>query len=313
MQDNFIMAIFQLHILSIINLFLFNEEFPFHLPQTKRAQILQIVEFIHEAVNSEKIILFGSHAKDTWVEDKYFEDRTNFEFNSDYDILIVTKDSSEKEHEILDKVINRTRGVFKAPVNAIIHDIEYVNEGLEIGQYFFTDIINEGVLLYDNNQVKFSPARKLSSIEMKLIAQRYFDKWFASSSNFLDFAINAFDSLLRENKSLNDAAFLLHQATEKLYNTMLLVFTGYKPKTHNLDKLRQYAKNLSEEIFLVFPFPIEDEFEKHLFDLLKKGYIDARYKDDYIITEEEFRTLITRVTKMKNIVEKLSIQRINSF
>ena len=108
-------------------------------------------------------------------------------------------------------------------------------------------------------------------------------------------------------------AFLLHQACEKLYNTILLVFYGYKPKTHNLDKLRQYTKQLSEELFSIFPFPIADNFETHLFDLLKRGYLDARYKDDYVITADEFKVLLDRVKKMKEIVQKISIERINSF
>jgi predicted nucleotidyltransferase/HEPN domain-containing protein len=284
-----------------------------YLPQIKQDQILQVVDIIKEVANPEKTILFGSYAKGTWVEDKYFENGTSYEYISDFDFLIVTKDSTEKEYEILDKIINRCRNLFKTPVNAIIHDIEYVNDGLSIGQYFFTDIISEGVLLYEKENIKFSIPRILSNGEMKEIAQRYFDKWFTTASNFVDFSNNAFDSLLKKKKSLNDAAFLLHQACERLYNTILLVFTGYKPKTHNLDKLRQYCKPLSEEIFSIFPFPIDNLFEAHLFDLLKRGYIDARYKEDYIITEAEFRTLLIRINSMRVIVKRISIQKINSF
>lgn len=96
----------------------------------------------------------------------------------------------------------------------------------------------------------------------------------------------------------------MHQATENFYNTVLLVFTGYKPKTHSLEKLRQQAKPLSEELFAIFPSTTEDKQETHLFDLLKRGYIDARYKHDYIITEHEPTTLIERVEKMKEVVER---------
>ena len=284
-----------------------------YLPQIKQDQILQVVNIIKEVANPEKIILFGSHAKGTWVEDKYFENGTSYEYISDYDFLIVTKRSIEKEYDILDKILNRSRHLFKTPINAIIHEIDYINEGLEIGQYFFTDIMNEGVLLLDNKLVNFATPRQLSSTEKRNIAQKYFDKWFSSASNFVKFSQDGFVTLLKENKPLNDAAFLLHQACEKLYHTVLLVFNGYKPKTHNLDILRQFSKHLSEELFSVFPFPTENEYETHLFDLLKKGYIDARYKDDYIINEEEFRTLLGRVIKMKNIVQRISMARIDSF
>ncbi|MDN3654054.1 HEPN domain-containing protein [Ferruginibacter paludis] len=284
-----------------------------YLPQIKQDQILQVVDIIKEIANPEKIILFGSYATGTWVEDKYFENGTNYEYISDYDFLIVTKNRVEKEYDILDKILNQSRNLFRTPVNAIIHDVSYVNEGLEIGQYFFTDIVKEGILLQDNNSINFSAPRQLSSSEMKIIGQRYFDKWFASAFNFVRFANDAFNTLLLEKKPLNDAAFLLHQACEKLYNTILLVFKSYKPKTHNLEKLRQYSKPLSEEIFSIFPFPVDDKFETHLFDLLKRGYIDARYKDDYIITESEFRELLSRVKRMEEIVERISVERIKSF
>ena len=89
------------------------------------------------------------------------------------------------------------------------------------------------------------------------------------------------------------------------------VFTGYKPKTHNLYKLRKQAKNLSEELFLIFPVET-DKIEKNLFDLLKRGYIDARYKTDYVITEQELIILIERIQKMQKIVEEICMEKITT-
>jgi HEPN domain-containing protein len=105
--------------------------------------------------------------------------------------------------------------------------------------------------------------------------------------------------------------FILHQAAESFYYATLLVFTGYKPKTHNLYKLRKQAKHLSEELFLLFPIETNKE-EKNLFDLLKRGYIDARYKIDYVITKEELNILIERIQMMKLIVEKICQEKIAS-
>lgn len=101
------------------------------------------------------------------------------------------------------------------------------------------------------------------------------------------------------------SAFMLHQAAGNFYNTMLLVFTGYKPKTHNLDKLRQYAKHISEELFAIFPFPTENDEEKHLFDILKRGYIDARYKEDFIPTSGDNEKLSAKLILMKEVVNEL--------
>lgn len=278
-----------------------------YLPQIKQDQILQIVDVIKTVASPEKIILFGSYATDTWVEDQYFENDTHYEYLSDFDILVITNNSPEKEFLIIDKIINKTERLFKTPVNPIIHDISYVNEGLEIGQYFFTDIVKEGVLLYDQNKAELAKPRELTSIEMASISQRYYDTWFNDAADFMDAIL-----LYQKKGKLRKAAFLLHQAAEHFYNAILLVFTGYKPKTHNLDKLRHYAKHISMELFMIFPFPAKDKEEEHLFNLIKRGYIDARYKEDYVITEEEVQKLIDKVNEMERIINVLSLQKIKS-
>ena len=279
-----------------------------YLPQTKQDQILQVVDIIKQVANPEKIILFGSYARNTWVEDKYVEKGIRYEYISDYDFLIITKGDTEKEFLIIDKIINRTENLFETPVNAIIHDINYVNEGLEIGQYFFTDIINEGVLLLDNGNDEFAKPRVLTNLEMAEISKNYFDKWFIDAVDFMDAIL-----LYQAKGKFRKAAFNLHQAAEHFYNTVLLVFTGYKPKTHNLTKLRQYSKHLSQELFLLFPFSSTKSEQYHLFNLLKRGYIDARYKDDFVITEVELQTLITKVKEMESIVKKICSAKIESF
>jgi len=82
-------------------------------------------------------------------------------------------------------------------------------------------------------------------------------------------------------------------------------------KTHNLGKLKRYSKRFSEELDSVFPDNTPQE--KHLFDLLKRGYIDTRYKDHYEITAEELTILIERVGKLQTIAERLCKEKIASF
>jgi hypothetical protein len=60
-------------------------------------------------------------------------------------------------------------------------------------------------------------------------------------------------------------------------------------------------------------FPDNTPQEKHLFDLLKRGYIDTRYKDHYEITVEELAILIERVLKLQTIAERLCLEKIASF
>lgn len=277
-----------------------------HLPENKQKEIAEILEIIKEEAKPEKVILFGSHAGNKWVEDEYVEDGVTFTYISDYDFLVVVKkgEGQEKEHAIISHIENQTNHI-KNAVSPIVHDIDYINEGLRFGQYFFTDIIREGVILYDTGSYTFEEPKVLSPAEEKQKAQGYFDIWFPQGSEFLDGA------RYHESKEhLRVGAFTLHQATECFYNTVLLVFTGYKPKTHNLQKLRNYAKHISTDLSTIFRTPPSDEREFHLFDLLKRGYIDARYKLDYQITAEELQALVEKVTRMQGIVEKICKERI---
>jgi predicted nucleotidyltransferase/HEPN domain-containing protein len=277
------------------------------LPKINQDQILQIVEIIKEVIPAEKIILFGSYAKGKQVEHKYqAKDGTTFEYTSDYDILVVLKEIPEKLFNLESAIINKTEK-YNAPVNLEIHRIDYINKGLEIGEYFFVDIVKEGVLLYNTGSLEFATPRELTPQERKEKALRYFNTWFPQVGELIEGCKFHF-----HRNNLKISVFELHQATESLYYTVLLIFTDYKPKLHNLWKLRKKTKPYSEDLFLVFRAEM-DEYDNHLFDLLKRGYIDARYREDYIISENELKDLINRITLMVPIVERICKEKISSF
>ena len=275
-----------------------------HLPEFKQAEINQIAKIIEEVVNPAMIILFGSYAKGTYVEHIYTaKDGIRYEYISDYDFLVVTKDNLEKSYIQESLIMNRTDR-YKPPVNLEIHEIDYINKGLEIGEYFFVDIVSEGVLLFDKGTIQFTTPRELTTGEKKEKAQRYFDTLFPQADEFI-----AGSKFYAERANYKLAAFNLHQAAESLYCATLLVFTDYKPKTHNLWKLRNKAKPYSEVLFSVFRAEVEKK-EKQLFELLKRSYIDARYRTDYDITESELSILINRVVTMVAIVKEMCESKI---
>lgn len=275
------------------------------LPEKKQQEILQIVEVIKAVVDPEMVILFGSYAKNKFVEDRYVSDGLQYEYISDYDFLVVTKDSSDRAYTLEDRILEMV-DKFEPPVNLEIHSVDFINEGLEWGKYFWVDIINEGIPLFDKGTVKFVEPRVLSLEEKKVKAQEYFDIWFPQASEFL---IDAKHAASRGNYKKAD--FELNQAAENLYYTVLTVFTDYKPKVHNLWKLRKKAKTHSEELHKVFAAET-DKNEKRLFELLKQGYIEARYSPRFYVSEEDFATLVSRVSQMISIVEKICQERIKS-
>jgi hypothetical protein len=61
------------------------------------------------------------------------------------------------------------------------------------------------------------------------------------------------------------------------------------------------------------PFPRATEEDERLFKLLKKAYIEARYKKSYRIAAEELAVLGVRVKDLAERVERACREKIESF
>jgi HEPN domain-containing protein len=94
----------------------------------------------------------------------------------------------------------------------------------------------------------------------------------------------------------------LHQATERYFAATLLVFTGTKPSTHDLAELAKLVAPLHP--LLAEPFPRASEDDERLFKVLKRAYIEARYKRSYRVTVDELTTLGERVRDLAARVER---------
>jgi len=260
------------------------------------------------------IILFGSYAKGTWVRDWYVEGHITYSYESDLDILVVTKSPKYRglkgasfESDLTKRLERKgLRGkTFGAPwVTFVVEPIKYLNQQLEKSQYFFSDIKKEGILLYDSGEFTLAEPKDLNWKERRQIAKDDFDQWFPRAIGF----IKATNYMLQDNY-LNLAAFQLHQATESFYSAILLVFTGYKPRLHDIEKLGSLASNYSDELLKIFPRDTKEQEER--FILLKLAYTEARYNKNYKITEEQLVYLIKRVEKLKSITEEICTTWIN--
>ena len=92
---------------------------------------------------------------------------------------------------------------------------------------------------------------------------------------------------------------------------ILLVFTGYKPKIHDIEKLGKKCCSCDPQFLPVFPR--SDPDQDRMFKLLKKAYIDARYKDSYRITRKELEYLAGRVRKLRTLTNRICKAKIELF
>jgi hypothetical protein len=182
-----------------------------------------------------------------------------------------------------------------APVNFIVHSIADVNDQLQRGRPFFVDIIRDGIALYELEGHELEPPKALSAEEQRKEAKRYFDEWFPSAATFRE---TGNDLISRDRPK--EAAFLLHQATERFYHCALLVLTLYSPKSHKLNFLRSQAE--SHEPRLFHAWPRDTKFVQRCFELLRRAYVEARYSPHYTITADELAWIATRVEVLQGLV-----------
>lgn len=281
-----------------------------HLPEHKQTELKAIREaLIPKYGEIEMIILFGSYARGNYVEKHTYVDKgVTYEYKSDYDLLIVTtKNTTADNDTFIASVSGRLDELnLPTPPNPIFHGIEFVNEQLRDGSFFFTEIKTDGILLFTSNRYQLDKEQKKSPAEMQAKGQKDFDAWFESANSFVrqyDHAIN--------DKDWKMAAFLLHQATERYYGTIQLVFTGYKPKTHDIAVLGRLAKALDIEFGKVFTQATVEE--RRRFTLLRKAYVEARYNMDYNISKADLDYLSERVQLLKTLTEQICKRKIESF
>ena len=195
--------------------------------------------------------------------------------------------------------------MLRTPVSLIYHTLNDVNEKLQLGRYFFIDIVRDGVLLFEEAGVRLAEPQALSPEQALQETQDYYGEWFESAEKARKGA-----DFYRNEGDQKDAAFLLHQTVERLYHCLLLTRTLYSPKTHNLSRLRQLSEELEPSLKAVWPR--ETKFERRSFELLREAYVKARYSRQYRISDDELAWLSERIRLLQALVKQACEDRIQA-
>ncbi len=282
-----------------------------HLPDVQQAELARVrdtlmAEFAQAISTSTqpwkkngkilKIILFGSYARDDWV------DEPDNGYQSDFDLLVIVShedltDIAAYWYIAEDKILHDP--AVQRPVNIIVHTLNEVNQALQRGEYFWVDIVRDGVVLYELPQHALAAPKPLTPSDALAMAQEYFDAWIGK----IDSAIKLANYAVSEGE-LNDAAFLLHQATERAYICYLLTRTLYFPRSHNIKFLRSLSED--KEPRLVDAWPRAARVDRRRFELLKRAYVEARYSPSYEISTGDLAALTASVIELRDIVQALS-------
>lgn len=282
-----------------------------YLPQKKQRDLLRFVEQITARLpKTQMIILYGSYARNEYVDrDERVEFGIPTSYRSDYDILVVTDGVTDQRAtrmlEAVDDMYYQDPDL-QTPVEFIHENIKRLNEYIDTGRYFYTQIKEEGIVLYDNEKFTLAEQRPLRFDEIKQQAEEYFKDKFGRASSFLKGA-----SFYFSEEDYKMSSFHLHQACENSFQTIRLVHTLTNPKQHNLSKLFSFTRKYSSDLLSVFPNDTPEE--KRLFELLKSAYIEARYNPKFIVTKEEIDALLPKVKRLLEITKQVSEDKIAEY
>lgn len=290
-----------------------------HLPDVQQRELEHVVGILREefsrAVSTAtqpwkkngkilKVILFGSYSRNDWV------DEPENGYQSDFDLLIIVShedltDIAAYWYIAEDRILHDP--AVRRPVNIIVHTLHEVNQALERGEYFWVDIVRDGIALYDLPNHALTAPKPLTASDAYVMARKYFDEQHTSSANWIEIA--DFASSRGEDRDWRKkAVFNLHQATETAYACFLLVWTLYFPRSHNIKFLRSLSEDKDHR--LVGAWPRATRTDRRRFELLKRAYVEARYSDSYDIDEEDLRTVAASVRRLRDIVEQLCRERL---
>ncbi|KQY18570.1 nucleotidyltransferase and HEPN domain-containing protein [Rhizobium sp. Root482] len=291
-----------------------------HLPPVKQHELTRVVEIILEefedalkGASSEfkkrgrilKIILFGSYARGTFVD----EPHTNKGYRSDFDILVVVNnrkfaDFSTYWQKAAERLMRCSQ--IGAPVGLIVHSLREVNAELKRGRAFFVDIRRDGLALYELDNDPLAEPGQVSVEEARRLASGYLSDRLPHAKVFLKTALFCLDQ-----GDKKEAAFLLHQAIEQAYSTVLLVLTNYSPPSHNTRFLRGLAE--AESGKLIDVWPRNNQRQISWFNILNEAYVKARYSPHFEISEEALRWLSDQTETLIKRVEEICAEYLNTF
>lgn len=290
-----------------------------HMPPRKQRELARVLEILHEEFEDAlkegtadfkkrgrilKIILFGSYAKGGWVDEPF----TMKGYRSDFDLLIIVNhrklcDFAAFWHKAADR-LNRDPMV-ETPVSFIVHTRREVNAYLKEGQYFFSDIRKEGVVLYELDDEPLAEPRVLTKIERFRLASDHFEQRYKTAQNYSTLSNNALGTGMEK-----EAAFLLHQALEQAYSSVLLTLTNYAPPSHNVKFLRSLAEEQDRR--LAVAFPRDQHRERAWFNTLNEAYVKARYSKHFEISAEALGWLGERTSLLLELAKEVCLDHLKA-
>ncbi len=240
----------------------------------KADSLKPLIQFLVVTLEPSKIYLLQHNDISGTPPDRYF------------DLLIVmpgTAPSFSELEPILDIAYLKNKRVCCS-----LHNEGCVIEGLKNGHPFYCLNFIPGNIVYDGHETTYPVTTPEQFALIQQAAMETFMKGFEKAKSFYSCAEREFN-----NGSYELTLFMLHQVVELTCRTVLQSLHGRNLKGHEIRMLEKHIRRPAPE--LVSIFNEDTEQEKRLLDTLEKGYIDARYNNEFKVDKTILSLLFERV------------------
>src|SRR3546814_7316497 len=101
------------------------------------------------------------------------------------------------------------------------------------------EVVKDGIAIYQSDDAELARPKPQSPQQALDTAREYFEEYLPAGLRKHDLALEA-----QRRGYSKDAAFLFHQATESLYQGVLLTLTYYTPYNHNIARSVEHTSEL---------------------------------------------------------------------
>lgn len=260
------------------------------------AEAAHIAELLRHAYKPDYIILFGSLVGGMPHSDIIA-----------YDLLVVTSEEpyyggwAAAKRWLKLKMPPKHRQI--GYVNPYIYTRNFI-DGNSSPVFYMAK--KEGVVLYCRKHINLPKPKPYNFAAARDDVSGYFSTFFNLGTQFLDAAGTAITT-----NDLRQTAFFMAQAVQLFYRTLFFVYHRFETDYENLELLHDMLRTLSAELMLLFD--TDHRNGNNTIPRLNTFLNKARYDANFCATPQELEAHLDRIEKMKTIIERVCMQRIELY
>lgn len=262
------------------------------IDNNRNEEILQMVGIVNKAFPSRLIYLLGHTLNHSCTHSIFCPDSIRNSFTGHYYLLVIVQEETISVNAIQDKIENNL--LHFIPSTVIAQTEKTFFNWLSQGHPFAKKVVSVATLCWEADEIELPFATAINQEVVDEENKLLFSQSYIRARAFLDGA--SFYKLRKEYKM---AAFMIHQATEQILNALMMLHTGLKLGTHNIDKLLRCCSMFCPQLLNLYNK--NNGQSKELYTLLNKAYVEARYNEHYQVNGEAIEKLITKTGELLQI------------